>query len=258
MARAIGLAEATGGTPVIARFIGASAVSSSLRPLLVSIIEDLAAHGIVALPAEFEQDENKFNAQIEKLLSFTTNPAIIFLDALDQLQKPYELSWLPAKLSKNLKFVLSVLNDPDYETDSDLFRSLQSRFASGSFLEIDRLNLPQSREFLSALEQQSRHQLQNGQREYVIEKLLQAGGSPLYLRTAFQIVRNWKSYHVAGAGRHILAEDTESVIVQLFEELSSVHHHEVELVTRMIGYLAASKNGLSAKELTEIFRAIRT
>src|SRR5262249_37162513 len=39
---------------------------------------------------------------------------------------------------------------------------------------------------------------------------------------------------------------------QFIAELASVQHHEPELVTRTLGYIAAAKNGLSAKELTEI------
>ena len=56
MARAIGDAEEAGGAPVIYRFIGASAASSDFRSLLVSLVEDLASHGIAQKPDEFEQD----------------------------------------------------------------------------------------------------------------------------------------------------------------------------------------------------------
>jgi hypothetical protein len=86
----------------------------------------------------------------------------------------------------------------------------------------------------------------------MIDKFAQAGASPLYLRTAFEIARNWQSFHEAGRGRHVLADATESVIAQFIDELSSVQHHEPELVTRTLGYLAAAKNGLSAKELTDV------
>jgi hypothetical protein len=145
-----------GGAPVIARFIGASARSSNLRALLVSIIEDLAAHGIVAKLGEFEQDANKFNAQIETLLSSITSPVLVFLDALDQSQKPYDLGWLPAKLPKALKLVFSVLDDVAYETDSGLYRILRNRLPPDAFLEIDRLGLSQGREILSGCLRKSR------------------------------------------------------------------------------------------------------
>jgi hypothetical protein len=252
MARAIAAVEAASGTPVTARFIGASPASSNTRSLLVSLIDDLAAHGIVSKLAEYEQDTNKFNAQIKALLSSIDKPAIVFLDALDQLQKPRDLGWLPHKLPQALKLVLSVLDDQAYETDSAIYRSLRGRLASEVFLEIEPLTSAQGREILFALEQRTRHRLQEGQRDYIIEKFENGGASPLYLRIAFEIARGWRSTVRVGAGRHVLAQDIAAVIAQLSEELSGVHHHEPELVTRTLGYLAAAKDGLSTKELTEV------
>jgi hypothetical protein len=79
-----------------------------------------------------------------------------------------------------------------------------------------------------------------------------AGASPLYLRTAFEIVRTWKSFHEAGAGRYVLADDIEGIVAQFIAELSNVHHHQSDLVTRTLGYLSAAKDGLSSKEFTDV------
>jgi WD40 repeat protein len=252
IARAVVAAETVRAAPVVARFIGASAASSNMRALLVSVIEDLADRGLVGMPSEFENDTNKFNAQIEKLLASVTRPAIVFLDALDQLQKPCDLWWLPARLPKALKLVLSALDDPAYESDSGVYRNLRDRFAPIAFLEIGALDQAQGRQMLSTLEQRSSCRLRDTQRDYVIDKYKDAGGSPLYLRTAFEIARSWKSYHTAGAGRCLLAGDTEGLIAQFIDELSGVQHHEPELVTRALGYLSTAKNGLSPKELSDI------
>jgi WD40 repeat protein len=252
MARAISAAEEGGSTPVVARFIGASAASSDLRSLLISVIDDLATHGIVAKPDEFQHDPIKFHNQVRALLSSVAKPTIIILDALDQLQLPQDLGWLPDKLPSALKLVLSVLDDPDFESDSAYYRSLRERLTPDAFLEIEPLAPAHAREIVSALEQQSLHRLQDGQRNYIIGQFEKAGVSPLYLRTAFEVARSWKSAAVAGQNRHVLAESTGGVIAQYIAELSTVRHHEPELVTRTLGYLAAAKNGLSAKELAEV------
>jgi hypothetical protein len=244
-------AGAAVSAPIVARFVGATGASSNVRALLVSVIEDLAAQGVVKKPVEFEPDINKFNAQIEKLLASITSPAIVFLDALDQLQKPRDLWWLPAKLPEKVKLVISVLDDAAYAAESDLYRSLRERLPPDAFLQLGPLGKSQGRETLLALERQSRRRLQDGQRDYILERFEQASGSPLYLRTAFEIARSWKSYYRAGAGHCLLADDTDGLIAQFIGELSSVQHHEPALVTRTLGYLAAAKNGLSAKELTE-------
>ena len=252
MARAVANAEAVGSAPVIYRFVGASASSSDIRSLLVSLVEDLAAHGIAQKPDEFEEDANKFVDQVKALLSSITQPVVIFLDALDQLRKPYSPGWLPEKLPASAKLVVSVLNDEDYEADSGVYRSLRQRLPAESFLEIEPLGASQGLSMLTALERQSRRRLQGRQREYIIRQFEKAGASPLYLGTAFEIASSWRSTDTAGEGHSVLADETAALIAQFISDLSAVHHHAPVLVTRTLGYLSAAKDGLSAKELTEV------
>ncbi len=252
MARAVKDAEAARCAPVIARFIGASATSSNLRPLLTSLIEDLAARGIVSKPAEFEQDINKFNNQIAGLLASIKKPAVIFLDALDQLQPPHMLGWLPNKLPEALKLVLSVLHDPAYEADSGFYRSLKNRLPEHALLQIEPLSPVSGSKILSELLRRSGRGLQDSQRAYILAKFAEADASPLYLKTAFEIAKSWKSADRAGEGRYVLAGDTAGIIAQFIGELTAVHHHKRTLVTRTLGYLTAARIGLSEKELTEV------
>jgi WD40 repeat protein len=252
MANAIAAAEESGVDPLIYRFIGASAKSSDLRSLLISLVEDLAGHDILQQPGEFEQDANRFSDQIKTLLSSVTKPIVICLDALDQLRKPYRLGWLPDTLPTALKLVVSVLDDEAYETDSAIYGTLRQRLAPEAFVEIEPLGVPDALKILTALESGSRRRLQRGQRDYILGQFEKAGASPLYLRTAFEIARSWKSSDRAGTGSHILAEDTAALIAQFMRDLSVVHHHPPELVTRTLGYLTAAKDGLSEKELTDV------
>jgi hypothetical protein len=136
-----------------------SAASSDIRSLLISLVEDLAAHSIVQQPAEFEQDANKFSDQIKALLSSIANPVVIFLDALDQLRKPCHLEWLPEKLPAALKLVVSVLDDADYETDSGAYQSLTQRLAPHAFFKIEPLGPEQGHEILVALEREASRSL---------------------------------------------------------------------------------------------------
>lgn len=251
MARAISDAEAEQAS-VIYRFIGASAASSDIRSLLISVVEDLAAQGIAQMPEEFEQDANKFAEQIKALLLSISKPVVVFLDALDQLRKPYRQGWLPDMLPCAVKLIVSVLDDEAYKTDSGFYRSLRQRLHPESFIEIEQLATRQGREILTALEKKARRRLQDSQRDYIIGQFDKASASPLYLRTAFEIACGWRSTDSAGKGRHILADDTAALIAQFIRDLSTVHHHAPELVSRTLGYLTAAKDGLSAKELTEV------
>jgi WD40 repeat protein len=243
--------------PIVYRFIGATAGSADVRSLLVSVIEDLAAHGIVARPDRWEHDAEKVDHQVRALFQSVDTPAVVFIDALDQLKKPYRLGWLPDHHRESFKIVVSTLNDNAYEDDSGVYRALRRRLPAEAFLEIGPLTQNQGRNILMALGESARHALQPGQRDYVLDRFEGAGASPLYLRIAFEITKAWKSWHKAGTGRHVLGGDTAALIGQLLAELSSVHHHEPELVSHTLGYLAAAKDGLSVKELTEVLSSDR-
>jgi WD40 repeat protein len=209
-------------------------------------------HGIAQKPDEFEQDANKFSGQINALLSSIAKPVVIFLDALDQLRKPYRPGWLPEKLPAAVKLVLSVLDDEVYETDSGIHRNLRQRLVPQAFLEIEGLGPEHGRELLIALEKEARRRLQGDQRDYIIGQFEKAGASPLYLRTAFETASSWRSTVTAGKAPHVLSDNTATIIAQLIRDLSDVHYHERTLVTRTLGYLAAAKEGLSVKELTDV------
>jgi hypothetical protein len=256
MARAVADAETAGrGVPVVYRFVGASAASADVRSLLVSIIEDMTDRGVVAKPDEWEDDANKLDEQVRTLLKSIAKSAVIFIDALDQLKKPYRLGWLPDQLPPGLKIVVSVLSDVAYDEDSGLHRSLRQRLPSDAFLEVEPQGETDGRAALLALEASVRRRLRPSQRDYILKRFEAAGGSPLYLRVAFEIARAWPSWDEVGAGRCVLAGDTEALIGQLIAELTSEHHHEPELVSLSLGLLAAAKDGLSAKEMTEVLSA---
>jgi hypothetical protein len=252
MARASKAAERAGHAPLVMRFIGASAGSSDLRALLISVIDDLANHGLVVTPDEYDQDANKFAAQMKAMLASISGPAVIFLDALDQLKKPYRLDWLPTKLPKGVRLVLSVLDDPAYGVDSEVCRLLRPLVPADAFLDIEPLTRAHGRDILLALEAQAKRQLRDSQRDIIIGRFKAVGASPLYLRTAFEIARSWRSWEVAEASRHVLAAKTTDLIGQFFAGLTRKHHHAPELVTRTLGFLAAAKDGLSAKEITDV------
>jgi WD40 repeat protein len=251
MAQAVADAEGSvEALPVVYRYVGASAASADIRALLVSIVEDLAAHGIATKPDQWEDDDYKFDEQIRTLLKSIDRHAVIFIDALDQLKKP-RTGWLPNKLLR-LKVVVSVLNDAAYEEDSGVYRALRQRFPFQAFLEIEPLTGTQGRDILLTLEASAQRSLRQSQRDYVLGRFETAGASPLYLKLAFEIARGWRSWNKVGQGRCVLAENTAALVGQLITELTSVHHHEPELVSRTLGYLAAAKDGLSAKEMTEV------
>ena len=252
MASAVADAEAANRGAVIYRFVGASAVSSGQRAMLESLVDDLADHGVAQKQEQWEDDPNKFVAQVREVLLAIDKPVAIFLDALDQLRKPYRPGWLPDNLPETVKIVVSALDDEAYPADCGIYKNLRERLPADAFLEIEPLTVENGHDMLVALEQAARRRLQPSQRDYIVGQFIKAGASPLYLRVAFEIARRWRSTYRTGEGGREFANDTKTLIAQLIDELSTVHHHEPELVSRALGYIAAAKDGLSASELTDI------
>src|SRR5262249_16884948 len=61
--------EAMASAKVVKRFVGASAASADQRALLISLVEDLAAHGVLAKPAEWADDANRLVGQVRDLIA---------------------------------------------------------------------------------------------------------------------------------------------------------------------------------------------
>jgi hypothetical protein len=76
---------------------------------------------------------------------------------------------------------------------------------------------------LLALESKAGRQLRDGQRDYIIGQFETAGGSPLWLRTAFEIAKSWKSADTAVEGHHVLVSDTAAPIAKMVRRSRCAH-----------------------------------
>lgn len=94
--------------------------------------------------------------------------------------------------------------------------------------------------------------LQPAQRTEVLAKFT-CTGLPLYLRLAFEAASRWKSY--APASVTALGADVPGVIGDLFSRLSADSNHGSLLVSRALGYLCASRLGLTEDEVLDLLSA---
>lgn len=252
VASAIAAEEALNSRQVIYRFVGASSASSDPRLMLLSVVEELETMGAVQAPDSFDQDVNKFCSQIRALLQSVTVPVAIFLDGLDQLHKPFRMGWFPERLPEGMKLIATVLDDPEYEVDSAICRAMRKRLPPEALLQISPLSTDEAAAVIPLHEKRARRRLRQDQKDYILRCFENAGRSPLYLTVALEIANSWKSADQVGVyGKH-LAEDTAGLIRQFVDELTQVHHHPRALVVKTFGYLSASKNGLSEKEITSV------
>ena len=232
-------------TPV--RFIGATPSSSDGRALLESLCRQISrAYG---------EDETAVSTDYKELvevfprcLGFATEdkPLIVFIDAVNQLSdsnNARNLTWLPADLPENVRIIVSTI-------PGECRNALEEKLPAGSLVKLEPMPLNEGRELLMAWLENTkpRRKLQAHQEKEVLDKFTQAKGLPLYLKLAFEEARLWKSYtpHIS------LSPDTFGIIMDLFTRLSLDENHGRMMVSHTLGYLAASKNGLSEDEMLDI------
>jgi len=232
---------------LVYRFSGATQESSNIINLLSSILEEL---GI-----EVEVNNKNIKQQlleIREKLNQIDKKIIIIIDAIDQLGSANidELEWLPN--NKNIKIVISAINDKNYEKDSLYFQKLNQIFNS---IEIKRIK--NKREMLKKLLEIENRTLQKNQFEYVLNK--KDSNKPLYLSLAKEELKFWRSKDELTDNpeeetktKRYLAPTQKEIIKEFFNNLKTMHNIVPELADKTLGYISASQEHLSEKLLLEV------
>lgn len=76
--------------------------------------------------------------------------------------------------------------------------------------------------------------------------------TPLYLRLAFEIAKEWKSTDNIENNENELAFTENELVVKFFENVIKKHYIKKELLELTLGLISASKDGLSESELIDI------
>ncbi|MDO9304437.1 MAG: tetratricopeptide repeat protein, partial [Sulfuricurvum sp.] len=254
MAQAI---ESAKNKPIY-RFVGATPNSGSSKDILTSIFEELEIDVRSEDDKEtFEQFSYRIHDQIMRLKDIT-----IFIDAVDQLGNDDQFLWLPQTLPSNVKIIISALEDEYYSDDSRYFQTLQQK--TTNLHEIPEFNDPITllRNILSneQLPLQEQRTLQVHQETYFLEQF-QSSPSPLYISIAAQEMKHWKSNDRVAEGKNpedadgeiqSLASTQKGIIEEFITNLTKLHHHDQRFVHKVLGYLYASRDGLSESELLQL------
>jgi len=228
---------------VIYRFIGATPTSSDIRSLLESLcqqISDIYHADKKTIPTEYPEIVTEFPIRLS--LATPEKPLIIFLDALDQLsefENPQTLIWLPLKLPKNVRIVVSTV-------PGQILEVLERRTTAINILMLHPMSEIEGETLLDDWLYEAHRTLQEHQKKEVINKFA-VNGIPLYLKLAFTESLLWKSY--SDPQNTVLSPDIPSIILELFKRLSSETNHGKIVFYHSLGYLAASRYGLSEDEI---------
>jgi hypothetical protein len=228
----------------VLRFVGATAGSSEGRALIANLCRQIGVRYAdeSEVPADFRDLVLAFPKRLQH--ASADRPLTIFLDAVDQLgtaDPARTLTWLPAQLPDHVALVVSTL-------PGDTLDALRVK-PGAELVEVSAMPDHDAAQLLDtwlAAAQPQRH-LQPSQKELILNSF-QNEGLPLYLKLAFEEARQWRSTDTPDLGADIPGVIRDN----LFDRLDDPENHGEALVSRALGYLAASRYGLAEDELLSV------
>ena len=229
---------------VLYRFIGTTAHTSSPRDTFEHIYWELK--GEEKKPF-LEHEDHKFYTQFRELLKSYGKQIILFIDAVDQFNTYDSLSIFLDELPENVKVVFSTLNKHKQEDNID---TLYYKRLINSISKTDELDvLKNSNEaILKSWLDKDKRELTEEQSKYLLSQCEKQ--TPLYLRLAFIIAKEWKSTYTEY--KNDIQGDEKELILKFFEKLEENHYHKNNLIERVLGFISASRDGLSESELIDL------
>ena len=257
MSQAIHEAEEAKEKRVLYRFVSATPNASSSKEILTSIFEELEVD--VRSEGEKEKKENDealsldsndkqetfedFSYRIHTAIQNIEEDVVIFIDAVDQLQNDDQFLWLPQTLPDNVKIVISALEDEKYKDDSKFFDALKTKTTNLH-------EIPEFHEAEALLEQLLKNEdrtVDKFQKEHFLKQFKEVK-SPLYVTIAAQVMKNWKS----GDKSQTLSDTQQGIIKKFIKNLTDNYHQDERFVQKVLGYIYASRDGLSESELLQL------
>ncbi|MDD2716913.1 MAG: HEAT repeat domain-containing protein [Candidatus Wallbacteria bacterium] len=246
---------------IIYRFLGTTPDSSNIRSMLESICRQIAQLYTLdenTIPSDYDGLEKAFPELLKSAVP--AKPLIIFLDALDQLsnQDASELRWLPAELPENVRLVVTTLDPSGFESDvkvqaaadaDQYLENLKNKIPESNIRELGKMSGSDGKALLDCWLNKANRQLLDWQ-EKLILKRFKNNGNLFYLKIASLEAERWKSYTTTEEIK--LSSDLTGIIRDMFERLSLPSNHGKMIVSSVLGYLAACRNGSAEDELLEI------
>ncbi len=252
--------------------------SSDLRSLLSNLCSEFRKRFPVEnlLSSDIRELIDEFRTHLAQATE--SQPVVLFLDALDQLadtDNALRLFWIPfGDLPHHVKLVVSCLSDRDKDDAAGLpFVAIQGRkLPVGNWQGLDPLQPNEARQLLfekwlpaagrtfdKSPEQKKR--IEDHLRLNVTDANSVESNSdsmsfrhPLYLKLLFEEVRHWRSHDTNLQLPQAVSPQTQmdALLQHFIDRLRQNSNHGHLLVSRALGYLAASRRGLKETELLEI------
>ena len=240
---------------VLQRFVGGVPGTESLMTLLGSLIADIAILYAQPEPPPLETASAMAEAFRDILRHASAQrPLVIYLDALDQLDKSdsaWRLEWLPRDLPAHVSIVASARVGTPVEL------SARRRYAEGC-IDVPSMKLTEGRAMLNAWLADKRAAWFNAgiapskgrrlttQQKATVLDAFRNNGSALWLKLAYEDAATWSSWDEPRQ----LPTTVHGLIDDLIDQrLLKKENHPKVFTERAIAYLAAGRFGLSEVEL---------
>ncbi len=232
---------------VLPFFIGASPASTDLISALRSIVETL--RGMLRLQISIPTKPEELRLLLHQLIKALgpRKRLLIVIDALDQLDpnsESHQLDWLPMKLPRNVRLIVSTLSGKTLD-------SLQQQLKAESIINLASLSENDRRQLVIRVLQERGKKLTDDQ----IDELLNIerrpdAALPLYLRVAVEELTLFGDYGSISNRIDELPTTLSEMFAQVLVRLEADHGRE--LVERVLRWLGVSRSGLTEAEILDL------
>jgi NACHT domain- and WD repeat-containing protein len=236
----------------IIRFLGTTPDSSALGPTMISICQQISYN--FALPFDaIPDDVVPLTAHFKNLLTYgnAQQPLTLFLDSIDQLtgaEGSNKVSWLPTRLPKYCKIILScACEESNPEVSQEYYLLLRMIDVEENFIEVTALGEELAMEVIKLWMKKACRDLSNYQWRLVANSIDKCS-LPIFVKLVFAEICRWMSY-TRPQDTHLASTVMDSIMM-LFERIEKQHGRI--LVFHALAYITAAKSGLSENELEDL------
>ncbi|KAM9687659.1 NACHT domain- and WD repeat-containing protein 1 [Trichechus inunguis] len=237
-------------TVIVLRLLGTSQMSADARSLLQSVCFQVClAFGLPLPPAQVLKAHTRvvqfFHSLLHTVSRRNFEVLVILLDSLDDLDTVHHarrVPWLPPQCPPRVHLILSACSGQKQGILDTVRQTLPD---PGAYWEVKHLPANQGQEMIELLLAAARRTLSQAQRDLLWASLPECG-HPGRLRLAFEEARKWASFSVPAP----LASTAQEATHQLCARLEQTHGQL--LVAHVLGYIVASRHGLSEAELKDV------
>ncbi|KAK6191904.1 hypothetical protein SNE40_003480 [Patella caerulea] len=234
---------------VIYRQIATTVTSTNIRTLLRSICLQMCEifdNNYSEVARDYKGVINDFSYRMGQ--ASKDKPLVIILDAIDRLSDAHDgrkLIWLPKELPPYVHIIVSTLPDEKYQCYNILKKQYEGN--EDCLLEISELPSDDAATILKHWLSSKKKGLTEHQYDILMESLRNCP-TPLYLKTAFQDALEWTSY--TNPDMIKLGETVKKIATIKFGRLERDHGEPI--VRRALGYITASRNGITDSEMEDL------